>query len=100
IFLSAFQWTFRVLRGANVKSFFNSRKLFRIFFLRKSLFFRFNCLQYFDERFAVAGAKVEPFSAFPSFFSGFFSLFLDLSLNLLVTAYLQLEYFCIRVGFF
>ncbi|SMO67674.1 hypothetical protein SAMN06265220_1021144, partial [Flavobacterium nitrogenifigens] len=67
------QGTFRVLRGANVKSFFFSRKLFLIFFFRKSLSSNMvklpECLRAF---FAVAGAKVEPFSAFPMLLPGFF----------------------------
>lgn len=36
-FSSNLSMSFRVLRGANVKSFFFSRKLFPIFFFRKSL---------------------------------------------------------------
>jgi hypothetical protein len=35
IFSSSFSKSFRVLRGANVKAFFKSHKLFSIFFLKK-----------------------------------------------------------------
>ena len=95
------QGTFRVLRGANVKSFFFSRKLFLIFFFRKSLSSNMvklpECLRAF---FAVAGAKVEPFSAFPMLLPGFFWSFFGLFLNALVTACLHFMIFRIRVGFF
>ncbi|WP_433778129.1 hypothetical protein [Flavobacterium anhuiense] len=72
-FSSNLSMSFRVLRGANVKSFFFSRKLFQIFFF-ENLFPQFKiklpeCLRAF---FAVAGAKVEPFSASASFFKEFF----------------------------
>jgi hypothetical protein len=100
-FLPITQGTFRVLRGANVKSFFFSRKLFRSFFFRKSLFQNMmklpECLRAF---FAVAGAKVEPFSASASFFLDFFQSFSDLFPNSLATAYLQIKYFSSPVRFF
>ena len=57
LFLPIYQGTFRILRGANVKSIFKSRKLFRIFFFEN--FFPFDSLscQYFDERLRCCGCK-------------------------------------------
>ena len=72
-FSSNLSMSFRVLRGANVKSFFFSRKLFPIFFSEnlfpQNMIKLPECLRAF---FAVAGAKVEPFSASASFFKEFF----------------------------
>ena len=72
-FPSNLSMSFRVLRGANVKSFFFSRKLFPIFFFEnlfpQNMIKLPECLRAF---FAVAGAKVEPFSASASFFKEFF----------------------------
>ncbi|WP_369014890.1 hypothetical protein, partial [Flavobacterium anhuiense] len=86
--------SFRVLRGANVKSFFFSRKLFSIFFFRKSLFQNMiklpECLRAF---FAIAGAKVEPFSSYPSFFPNYFHSFSAIFLNCLITAGLHFIFF-------
>lgn len=100
-FPSNLSMSFRVLRGANVKSFFFSRKLFPIFFFRKSLFQNMiklpECLRAF---FAVAGAKVEPFSAFPTLFPDFFQSFFKLFLNCLITDALHFGCFWISVGFF
>ena len=50
--------------------------------------------------FAVAGAKVEPFSAFASFFTEFFQCFFDIFLNILITGALHFKLFWILVSFF
>ena len=55
------------------------------------------CLRAF---FAVAGAKVEPFSASASFFQDFFQSFSDLFPNSLETAYLQIAFCLPSVAFF
>ncbi|WP_369014937.1 hypothetical protein, partial [Flavobacterium anhuiense] len=55
------------------------------------------CLRAF---FAVAGAKVEPFSAFPTLFPDFFQSFFKLFLNCLITDALRFGYFSPHVRFF
>ena len=100
-FSSNLSMSFRVLRGANVKSFFFSRKLFPIFFFEnlfpQNIMELPECLRAF---FAVAGAKVEPFSAFPTLFPDFFQSFFKLFLNCLITDALHFGYFSPRVSFF
>ena len=67
---------FPYLRGANVKAFFKSHKLFRIFFFENF----FSIDPYFLSVFlwtffAVAGAKVAPLFTFPNLFLYNFNLF-------------------------
>ncbi|MFC0781044.1 hypothetical protein, partial [Flavobacterium sp. HJSW_4] len=50
--------------------------------------------------FAVAGAKVEPFSAFPTLFPPFFHSFSKLFLNSLATYSLRFHVFSVCVRFF
>ena len=52
-FLPVFQGTFRVLRGANVKSIFKSHKLFWIFFFNFFQSFDSSACQYFSERLSL-----------------------------------------------
>ena len=92
---------FPCFAGCKCKKLFQLPQAFSNLFSEN--FFPFDsCLlpEFLRAFFAVAGAKVEPFSASASFFIEFFSVFFDLFLNSLITVFLQSGYFRISVGFF
>ncbi|MFD2940835.1 hypothetical protein, partial [Flavobacterium notoginsengisoli] len=82
-FPSNLSMSFRVLRGANVKSIFKSHKLFRIFFLKISFLLILVSCQYFCERFSLL--RVQKYTTIPvtqGFFQTIFILFLFFFLTL------------------
>ncbi|WP_431241683.1 hypothetical protein ACQ9BO_17025 [Flavobacterium sp. P21] len=94
ISLSISQGTFRVLRGANVERFFKTCKLFLNFFSQESLPVWFLLPASISVNvFAVAGAKVAPFSSCARLFSMFFRSFFYFFPNLLITVSLQSKVF-------
>ncbi len=104
LFFSFFCQSFKELpcfAGCKCKKLFLFPQAFPNLFFRKFLFSNIirlpECLRAF---FAVAGAKVVPFSSYPSFFPNYFHSFLQLFLNCLITAGLHFNYFWICVRFF
>ena len=72
ISLPIFQWTFRVLRGANVKSFFFSRKLFPIFFSKISFRLYDKAAGISKSVFRCCGCKSSAFFRFSNSFQRLF----------------------------
>ena len=102
VFLASLSRNFPCFAGCKCKKLFLfPQAFFNLFFFRNLLSSNTiklpECLRAF---FAVAGAKVEPFSAFPMLSADFFRSFFKLFLNSLVTAGLHFGYFQECVGFF
>ena len=81
-YLPIYQWTFRVLRGANVTSVFKSHKLFLNYFSKLSfLLIRLTC-QYFCERLSLLRVqKYHLYWVLQAFNQTIFDLFLNFFLT-------------------
>jgi hypothetical protein len=93
ISLSISQGTFRVLRGANVKSIFKPHKLFLIFFLKKFSVSIFFLVSISVNVFRCCGCKSTQQFQLRKPFLKLFLIFLQLFLNSLITQVLQCKLF-------
>ena len=100
-FPSNLSMNFPCFAGCKCRKHFQISQAFSNLFFENFFSFRFPFPASISmNAFAVAGAKVEPFSSYPSFFSGFFRSFFDLFLNILITRILQAKLFYPFIGFF
>ncbi|MNX74918.1 hypothetical protein D3C86_1063730 [compost metagenome] len=101
ISLISISMNFPCFAGCKCRKHFQISQAFSNLFFENFFSFRFSFPASISmNAFAVAGAKVEPFSSYPSFFSRFFRSFFDLFLNILITRILQAKLFCLPVAFF